>query len=558
MTAPFRPQAQLGTHDVTNQPPPLVDYDLNAVDPALKAAVAAFGDAATAAAGRDYGRALGRADMLEAGDLANRYPPEFRPFDRYGHRIDDVRFHPAYHLLMALGMAHGQHSAAWEDGGSHVRHTVLEYLMHQVEAGVCCPLSMTYAGLPALKHHPDLYAAWAPKLTSRSYDPAMRPVAEKAGATMGMAMTEKQGGSDVRANATTAEPLGAGRHRLIGHKWFCSAPMSDAFLTLAYLPDGLSCFFVPRWTEAGERNAIRIQRLKDKLGNKANASSEIEYHGAEAVLVGEPGRGVQTIIEMVHHTRLDCTVGAASLMRAGLTQALHHARHRRAFQKHLIDQPLMRQVLTDLVLEQDAAVWLTVRIAAAFDKGAENAAERALARIGVAIAKYWLNKRVANFLYEAMEVHGGAGYVEEGPMPRLYREAPLNSIWEGSGNVICLDVLRAMTRQPDSAEALMAELGRQKGAAPALDRLLDEIGALMAEPAQLEVRARRLVERLALAWQAGLLIEHADTETAELFLAARLGGTGVYGSLPDSPAGARRLERAMEALPEAKAGARGT
>lgn len=546
MVASYRPRAELPTHAVTNQPPPLVDYNLFTIDPVLADVLQPDPSSETSRTLVAYGAALGAAEMLEAGDVANRHPPEFKPFDRYGHRIDEVAFHPAYHQLMALAMSHGQHSLAWEAGGSHTGHAALEFLTHQVEAGICCPLSMTYAGLPVLKrHHPALFQEWSPKLTSRTYDPASRPVTDKRGATMGMAMTEKQGGSDVRANGTMADHVAADRYRLTGHKWFCSAPMCDAFLTLAYAPEGLSCFFVPRWTDDGQRNAIYIQRLKDKLGNRSNASAEIEYHGAEAVLVGEPGRGIVTIIEMVHHTRLSCTIGAASLMRAAVTQALHHAKHRRAFQKPLIQQPLMRSVLGDLLLEAEAATRLAFRVAQAFD----DPAQTGFARIAVSVAKYWLNKRVGPFVYECLEVHGGAGYVEESPMPRLYREAPLNGIWEGSGNVICLDVLRALDRDPEASRALLDTLNMRAGHGDAYDGLLSEIVTLLKDPANLQANARALVERLGVALQAGLLIDRHGVALADHYIQARLGGSGVHGSRAGQQLTDRLIHEAVRLLP---------
>ncbi|GAK34867.1 putative acyl-CoA dehydrogenase AidB [alpha proteobacterium Q-1] len=543
---PYRPMADLPTHAVTNQPPPLVDYNLYAADAALIEAVGREGDADAPKAADAYGAALGDAAILQAGDDANRHPPDFHPFDRYGQRIDEVRFHPAYHQMMALGMAHGQHSVAWTaKKAGHVRHASLEYLMHQVEAGVCCPLSMTYAVIPALRHHSDLAALWEPKLLSRHYDGTARPVADKASATMGMAMTEKQGGSDVRANSTKAVAT-SGAYELTGHKWFCSAPMSDAFLTLAYAPGGLSCFFVPRWTPDGQRNRLFIQRLKDKLGNKANASSEIEYHGAYAEIIGDEGAGVRTIIDMVHHTRLDTTIGAASLMRRAVAESIHHARHRTAFQKRLVDQPLMQMVLADMAIEQEAATTLAFRIARSYDDSSGESGEdaaaggdrdeaRAFSRLAVALAKYWLNKRVAPLIAEALEVHGGVGYVEETVMPRLYREAPLNGIWEGSGNVIALDVLRSLHKSPQSVEALMAEIHAAKGTDRFLDRAMDQLGTKLAKGSVDERHARRLVEDMALVLQGSLLVRYAPPAVADAFCASRLGGDWgrAFGTLPD-------------------------
>lgn len=540
----LRPIADLATHEVTNQPPPLVDYNLFTIDPVLADAVAREGKEAAFSRLNAYGAALGRSDTLTAADDANRHEPELHTHDRYGHRIDEVTFHPAYHELMKLGIAHRQPSIAWVDApdSGHVTHSALEFLMHQVEAGVCCPMSMTYAGIPALKHEPDVAKEWVPLLLSETYDPNFRPVAEKAGATLGMAMTEKQGGSDVRANTTKATAIDGARNEfnLRGHKWFCSAPMSDGFLTLAYTDNGMTCFLVPRWRPDGARNRIFIQRLKDKLGNRSNASSEIEYHDAWARRIGEEGRGINTIIDMVHHTRLDTTVGAASLMRAGLVQAIHHARHRRAFQKTLIDQPLMRNVLADLALESEAATMLAMRIARAFDEASP------LARLSVAIGKYWLNKRVANFLYEAMECLGGAGYVEEAPMARLYREAPLNSIWEGSGNVICLDVLRAMAKEPDAVQALDQELNAVRGSDRTYDTALDEWREGLNDITALQLGARRFVERSGILLQASLMLRFAPHTSADAFIASRLQGDWgrAYGTLPVDADHGAIIERA--------------
>jgi len=549
----YRPIADLPTHEVTNQPPPLAGYNLFTADRVLAEAVAREGTRESVERATAFGAALGEGQVLELGETANRHPPELRAFDRYGHRIDEVAYHPAYHRLMALGIAHRQPSVAWiGESGGHVSHAALEFLMHEVEPGVCCPMSMTYAGIPALRHNPELAAGWEPKLLSDAYDPALGPMEEKAGCTMGMAMTEKQGGSDVRANATLARPVAGTSgevYELTGHKWFCSAPMCDAFLTLAYVEDRLTCFFVPRVTPDGDRNRIFIQRLKDKLGNRANASSEIEYERAWARRVGEEGRGVPTIIEMVHHTRLDTTLGAASLMRRALAEAIHHAEHRVAFQKRLVDQPLMRGLLADLALESEAATVLAFRVARAFDESAESETERNFARLAVALSKYWLNKRVVETVFEALEIHGGVGYVEEAPMARLYREAPLNSIWEGSGNVIALDVLRTIAKAPGAVEAYRAELAEAAGADERLDRAAAALEERLAHPAGLEPQARRLAEDMAVALQGGLLVRHAPPAVAEAFLAGRLEGRSgrVYGTLPEGVAVDALIERARPA-----------
>jgi len=512
------PRADLGTHDVQNQPPDRGDVDLWQDDPVLRETVAREGGQAEALAA--YGRALGRAEMREAGRAANRCPPELRLFDRGGRRLDEVHFHPAYHRFMETGVAAGYAALAWEGAaGGHVTHAAMVYLASQVEPGHCCPLTMTYAGAPVMAGAEGAAAGWHGKLLSRDYDPSIRPVGAKTGATLGMAMTEKQGGSDVRANTTRAEADG-GAWRLTGHKWFCSAPMSDGFLTLAQAPGGLTCFLVPRWLE-GERNAIRIQRLKDKLGNRSNASAEIEYDRALAYQVGDEGRGVRTIIRMVHHTRLDTAMAPAGLMRAALAEAHHWVTHRNAFQRRLIDQPLMRAVLADLALDWEGALALGLRVARAYDGAGQH--DRAFARIGVALAKYLSNKLCPLVVAEAMEALGGMGYVEDTPLPLLYREAPLNGIWEGAGNVICLDILRSLARDPAAGEALTAEIAAASGA----DRRFD--AALKAHRTRWpglppEAEARWFAERSALLLTASILIRHAPPEVADAFVATRLSG----------------------------------
>jgi putative acyl-CoA dehydrogenase len=521
--APLNPRTQLGTHEVTNQPPPFENVSLYASDAALRDAVAREGAAGHEARLLSFGARAGSAEAIQWGFEANKHAPELKTFDRYGRRIDEVVFHPSYHKLMELGLSGGFASVAWgQQSGGHVAHSALLYMMAQLEPGVCCPMTMTYAAMPALRHSAAVAAAWGPRITGGVYDPNSLPASAKRGAMIGMAMTEKQGGSDVRANTTTASRNGDGSFTLSGHKWFCSAPMCDAFLTLAYTDKGLTCFLVPRWTPQGERNAMHIMRLKDKLGDRANASSEIEYHGAYAEVLGEEGRGVKTIIEMVHHTRLDCTVAPAAYMRQALAQALWHTSHRTAFQKKLVDQPLMARVLADLAVECEAATVLAFRIARSFDEaGSEQAA--LFSRLATPIGKYWINKRVVNFVYEAMECHGGAGYIEESVLPRLHRQSPLNSIWEGSGNVICLDVLRALSREPETAAALFAELEAARGAYAALDRAIDKAKARLKTVT--EPHARALVEELALALQSALLALHAPKAVADAFVATRLGDT---------------------------------
>ena len=513
-----QPRSLLDTHEVSNQPPARGDTNLWEGDIALREAIARENGQADALAA--YGRAIGTAEMREAAQDANRHLPELVLFDRGGRRLDEVRFHPAYHRFMETSLGAGYSAVAWEgQQGGHVTHAAMVYLANQVEPGHCCPMTMTYAAVAALTADAKLAAEWQPKLTSRSYDPAPRPLKEKRGATLGMAMTEKQGGSDVRSNTTRAEPDGDA-YRLTGHKWFCSAPMSDGFLTLAQAPGGLTCFLVPRWLE-GERNAIRIMRLKDKLGNKSNASSEIEYENTLAWRLGDEGKGVRTIIEMVHHTRLDTAMAPAGLMRGALAEAAYWARNRSAFQRRLSDQPLMQSVLADLALDAEGALALGLRVARAFDGTTED--DSAFARIGVALAKFLSNKRCPVVTYEAMEVLGGMGYVEETGMPLYYREAPLNGIWEGSGNVICLDILRTMAREPLAAEVLGAELLAATGADRRYDAALKEHAERWPGlPAEGE--ARWYAERTALLLTGSILLRHAPAAVADAFVATRIAG----------------------------------
>jgi len=542
------------THSVTNQPPPLADYDLFSTDPALMAAVAAEGGGWAADDLKAFGLRLGAAETLALGDLANRNSPILHTFDRYGHRIDEVEFHPAWHQLMTLAVGQGLHSAPWAEHkpGAHVARAAGVYLMCQVEAGVQCPVTMTYGAVPALVRQPEIAAEWLPRIYSRTYDRRFRPGPEKTGALVGMGMTEKQGGSDLRANQTRAEPVGgrgpAQPYRLTGHKWFLSAPMCDAFLVLAQAEAGPTCFFLPRWTPDGERNAVRIQRLKDKLGNRSNASSEVEFDGALGWAVGDEGRGIPTIIEMANSTRLDCALGTSGLMRQAVAQAAHHASSRTAFQKKLIDQPLMQNVVADLAVEVEAAMRLALRLARAYDSPTDPV-EVAFARLVTPAAKYWICKRGPVLAAEAMEVLGGNGYVEEGPMPRLYREMPVNSIWEGSGNIMCLDVLRAAGRAPDSLDAAMAELKAASGADRRFDAFCTRLADDFAARAPHEGEARRIVERLVLALQGALLLKHADPVVADAFCASRLGGDhgGAFGTLPTG-VDAGRIARAAAPL----------
>ncbi|HVX83034.1 MAG TPA: acyl-CoA dehydrogenase family protein [Devosiaceae bacterium] len=519
---PYHPRSALETHTVANQPEPRENLELWADDRPLQALIERFAPGQAGGLAR-FAAEIGTADVVEEGRLANRHPPELVIFDRTGRRLDEVRFHPAYHTLMQRGIGAGYAALPWTGGepGGHVAHAAMVYLLTQVEPGVCCPMTMTYAAIPALAASPALEAAWRPGATSRRYDGRALPAGMKAGLTIGMAMTEKQGGSDVRANRTTAEPDGAG-YRLTGHKWFCSAPMSDAFLTLANLPEGLTCFLVPRWTPDGERNAIQLMRLKDKLGNRSNASAEIEYHAAWAERLGDPGRGVATILEMVHHTRLDTALAPAGLMRRAVAEAAWWARRREAFGRKLVDQPVMTAVLADLALDWMGALAVGLRVAAAFDRGGDET-ERAFARLAVALGKYWSNKRCGPVVIEAMECLGGSGYVEESPMPWLYREAPLNAIWEGSGNVICLDVLRTVGRLPQALEALYAEIADAAHADPRLAAALDAARNRYRAGVE-ESEARAFVETHALLLQAALLLRDQPGAVADAFIRTRLAG----------------------------------
>jgi putative acyl-CoA dehydrogenase len=518
------------TVDGLNQPPPLTGHNLFLENRPLAEALGregagwASGRAASFAAGLD-------GEAREWGRLANENAPRLRTHDRFGNRIDEVEFHPAWDELMRMSVGHGLHALSWREprAGAQVARAALFFLMAQVEAGHGCPISMTHAAVPALRAQPELAAEWEPRLTSLEYDPGLRPAAEKRGALCGMAMTEKQGGSDVRANTTVARDLGDGSYELTGHKWFCSAPMCDAFLVLAQADGGLSCFFLPRVLPDGTSNGFQIQRLKDKLGDRSNASGEIELDAAWAQLVGEEGRGVPTIITMVNHTRLDCVLGAAAAMREAVEQATHHAAHRSAFGRRLADQPLMQNVLADLCVESEAATLTAFRLAGAFDRG-----EHAFARIATAVSKYWVCKRGPGHAAEALECLGGNGYVEESGLPRLYRQQPVQSLWEGSGNVICLDVMRALRRTPDTLDAFLEECRRAAGAERRLDAWLVSLERELLDPSGEEAAARRLVERMGLALQGSLLVRHGDPAVADAFCASRLAGHGglAYGTLP--------------------------
>jgi putative acyl-CoA dehydrogenase len=547
-----------GTHEVFNQPPRLGDYNVFEADRPLREAVrregAEWAEERVAAVGALAGSVRAR----ELGGLANENPPKLRTHDRYGHRVDEVEFHPAWHELLGEAVAHELHATPWKDPrpGAHVARGAAFACMGQAEAGIGCPISMTYSVIPALRTQPELAAEWEPRFLSAEYDPANRPAPQKPGALAGMGMTEKQGGTDVRANTTVARAVNGGgpaaEYELTGHKWFMSAPMCDAFLVLAQADGGISCFLFPRWTPDGERNRFRLQRLKDKLGNRSNASSEIEFDAASAWLVGEEGAGVRTIIEMVNHTRLDCVLGATAGMRAGVVGALHHAAHRSVFDATLVDQPLMRNVLADLCVESEAATVSAMRLARAYDEsiGGGEDSERAteLKRVANAVLKYWLCKRAPVHAVESLECLGGNGYVEESGMPRLFRESPLNSIWEGSGNVQCLDVLRAMVKSPGSLEIFFDEVLQAAGAEPRLDSYVSSLREqIPGEVETIQTRARSLVERMAIALQASLLVRYGDEAVADAFCASRLGGEWghAFGTLPAGTDFSRIIDRHM-------------
>jgi putative acyl-CoA dehydrogenase len=523
------------THEVFNQVPPLAGHDA-ADDAVLLDGLDREGAGWAEAEVRALGRLAGTERAQEWGRLANENPPVLRTHDRYGNRIDEVEFHPAWHELMTVAVTHGLHGSAWADSreGAHVARAAKFYTW-RVDAGHGCPISMTYAAVPALRQSPELATQYEPLLAKPEYDFGLRAPLTKSALLAGMSMTEKQGGSDVRANTTQATPQPDGTYRLLGHKWFTSAPMCDVFLTLAQAPGGLTCFLVPRVLPDGTLNPLRLMRLKDKLGNKSNASSEVEYENAVAWRVGDEGRGVRTIIEMVNMTRLDCVIGAASGMRLGVTTAAHHAAHRKAFGAYLIDQPLMRNVLADLAIESEAATITMLRLAGATDRSVRgDESETAFKRLGLAISKYWICKRWPAHAAEALECLGGNGYVEESGMPRLFRESPLNSIWEGSGNVAALDVLRAMAKEPQTVEAVFTEIERAAGADPRLDAAVREVKTSLGDLATIEVRARRVVERLALTLQASLLVRHGHPAVADAFCATRLAGDwgSAFGTLP--------------------------
>jgi len=532
------------THEVCNQSPPLEGFSAWAADPPLREAVAAFGGNWAQARLQACGTRIGSARVQQLARLANRFTPELHTHDRYGQRIDEVAFHPAWHELLGLLRADEVHALGWVDArpGAQVARAALSYLWAQGEAGVGCPAAMTFASLAALRHAPELLAQFQAKILSPSYDPRPVPPGQKSALTVAMAMTEKQGGSDLRQVQTQAVPAGGGWYALTGHKWFFSVPVADLFLTLARTQAGPTCFLAQGWRDDGSRNFLLLQRLKEKCGNRSNASSEVEFRGLEARIVGEEGRGIATILEMAHLTRLECALGSAGQMRQAVRLALHHAGHRSAFGQRLISQPAMANVLADLALEAEAAMWLAMRAAASLDASGRDESERVLSRLLAPLAKYWVCKRAPMVVAEALECHGGNGFIEEHDIARLYRDAPLNGLWEGSGNVICLDVMRALTRLPESLDLLRAEIGRAKGAHPALDSWL-----AAPLPALEERHARRLTEQLALALAASLLLRHAPAGIAAAYCATRLahGGGDALGTLPEGIDFAPLIARAM-------------
>ena len=541
------------THEVFNQPTPLEDYNPFDADRPMVEGLRREGAEWAEGEARELGAICGSAQTIRWGAEANENKPRLQTHDRYGHRIDEVEFDSSWHELMEIGVGHGLHASPWREPGpgAHVARATKFMLLMQAESGVGCPISMTYSAIPALRKQPELAEEWESRFLSLEYDRRSIPAADKRGSLCGMAMTEKQGGSDVRANTTTATPLNGGgpgaEYELDGHKWFMSAPMCDAFLVLAQTDSGISCFLMPRWTPNGERNAFHIQRLKDKLGNRSNASSEVEFRGAWARMVGEEGRGVPTIIEMVNHTRLDCVIGAATGYRAGVVQALNHTAQRSAFGADLIDQPLMRNVLADLCVESEAATVAGLRLARAYDEVAAGDEEAAnFRRIANATLKYWMCKRAPSHAVECLECLGGNGYVEESGMPRLFRESPLASIWEGSGNVQCLDVLRAMVKSPTAVEAFFAEVLEGAGAEPRLDSYVSSLrDEIPGEVETIQERARRVVERMAIALQASLLVRYGDPAVADAFCASRLSGDWghAFGTLPAGTDFGRIIER---------------
>ena len=531
-----------------NQPPILENYNLFASDVALCEAVESNGGAWNDENAKAFGEILGKAETLELGNSANKNPPILKTHDRFGNRLDTVEYHPSYHELMRIGIENQTHSLSWtsEHAGAYVARNALAFLKQQVDEGTSCPLTMTFAVVPSLKIQPEIADEWLPRILSNEYDPRFIPASEKRGATFGMAMTEPQGGSDVRANLTRAQKIGSGEYEITGRKWFCSAPMCDAFLVLAQTERGISCFLLSRFKPDGARNAFHISRLKDKLGNKSNASSEVEFHAAYAQIIGEEGRGVANIMEMVRHTRLDCAVGSAATLRRAVAESLHHCAYRSAFGKLLIKQPLMQNVLADLCLESEAATALAFRLARSFDESANDEQAKLFTRIATAIGKFWICKRAVAAASEAMECLGGNGYVEESVLPRLYRDVPVNSIWEGSGNVQCLDVLRSIQKEPRTVEALLNEINSASGANKNFDNFIRAVEKKLLNVNDLEFRARRVVERLALALQASVLLRNAPAFVSDAFCNLRLTDNYLsFGTLPVGTEFEKIINRSM-------------
>ena len=548
--------ARRGPQEVLNQPPVLEDYNLLEQDAPLREGLNREGAEWALPMAGEFGELLGKAENLEHGRLANANPPTLQTHDRFGNRIDEVRFHPSWHELLKMGIAYGNHAMPWttDQPGAHVARAAMSMMRHQLDEGSSCPLTMTFASIPTLRMLPSLAEEWEPRILSTEYDSRFVPAYLKRGALIGMAMTERQGGSDVRSNTTRAAPIGRGgpgsEYSITGHKWFCSAPMCDAFFVLAQTPGGLSCFFMPRFKPDGSLNRIQIQRLKDKLGNRSNASSEVEFHGAYGLMVGDIGEGVRTIIEMVRHTRLDCAFGSAATMRRAVAEATHHAHHRFAFDRSLSSHPLMKNVLADLCLESEAATALSLRLARSFDEAPNDPQQASFCRIATAIGKYWLGKRAISAVAEALECLGGNGYVEDGPLARLYRDVPLNSLWEGSGNIQCLDVLRTLNKDPGAGNALLTEIRNAMGSNPMYDRFVEFLEKELQSSEDLEPRARRVAEWTALALQGSLLVQHAPNPIADAFCASRLAGDQAfgYGTLPPGTDFDAIIERARPKL----------
>jgi putative acyl-CoA dehydrogenase len=546
------------THEVLNQAGALADYDAYAGDQALVEAMQVFGAAWADEPLRRAGAHVGSEKVQDLARQANRHVPELRTHDRFGNRVDLVEFHPAYHALMGLIFGTETHSFAWAHqgrAGAHVARAALSYMWNQGENGICCPMGMTFAAIPALRHDLNLYEEWAPLILQPAYDSRPIYAKEKAGVTVGMAMTEKQGGSDLRATLTTARPATSHRgsgapYLLTGHKWFFSVPMSDVFLTLAQTEKGLSCFLATGWLPDGSRNRLKIQRLKDKCGNKSNASSEIEFYDLYAIMLGEEGHGIRTILDMAHFTRLDFAVGSSGLMRQALSQAIHHTTNRRAFQKALVDLPIMRNVVADLAVESEAMMWMSMRLASALDREHEDRVEGLLSRIGTPVAKYWACKRAPQFVAEALECHGGNGFIADHLMERLYREAPLNGIWEGTGNVICLDVLRSMQREPATVAVFLDEVRKARGADVRLDRFTDKVAQRLSTPDEFEPVARHVIEMMAFALQGSLLVRYSTPAVTDAFCATRLDGDWgrAFGTMPQGLDTQAIVDRARIAL----------